>query len=103
MLARGAAPFWVLTPPIAGSYDRRATTISWGYLGIANEWPGTQYVDEHRAFGGPDGGFAAYLPVGPGGSMVKVRADDGVHFTPDGARWFAQVEVATVMNAFGAG
>ena len=40
---------------------------------------GVAYVDTYLFFAGPDGGFAQYVSD-PAGKLVKMRADDGVHF-----------------------
>jgi uncharacterized protein len=37
------------------------------------------YLDTYFSFAGPDGGFAPYISD-PAGKLVKMRADDGVHF-----------------------
>jgi hypothetical protein len=37
------------------------------------------YLDTYFFFAGPDGGYAQYVRD-PSGRLVKVRADDGVHF-----------------------
>lgn len=40
---------------------------------------GVAYLDTYFLFAGPDGGFAQYV-ADPAGKLVKMRADDGVHF-----------------------
>ena len=37
------------------------------------------YLDTYFFFAGPDGGFAQYI-ADPSGRLVKMRAEDGVHF-----------------------
>jgi uncharacterized protein len=46
----------------------------------AERWPGrVTYVDTYFFFAGDDGGFAQYV-TDDAGRLVKMRADDGVHF-----------------------
>lgn len=45
--------------------------------------PGITYVDSYSLFADTDGSYSASLPDASG-KRVPVRADDGVHFTPEG-------------------
>ena len=47
-------------------------------------------------FAGDDGGYTQFLPTGSGG-LVKVRADDGVHFEGEGGDMIAR-EVLKQLN-----
>jgi hypothetical protein len=54
------------------------------------------FVDTYTTFAGDDGGFAQYLST-PSGGLVKVRADDGVHFEPEGGDMIAR-DVLKALN-----
>jgi hypothetical protein len=54
------------------------------------------FIDTYTMFAGDDGGYTQYLPTGSGG-LVKVRADDGVHFERQGGDMIAR-EVLTQLN-----
>ena len=57
-------------------YDVINTIVS---AEAAKRLRGVAYVDTYLFFAGPDGGFAQYVSD-PAGKLVKMRADDGVHF-----------------------
>jgi hypothetical protein len=54
------------------------------------------FVDTYTTFAGDDGGYAEYLST-PSGGLLKVRADDGVHFEPEGGDMIAR-DVLKVLN-----
>jgi hypothetical protein len=56
----------------------------------------TAFIDTYTMFAGDDGGYTQFLPTGSGG-LVKVRADDGVHFEGEGGDMIAR-EVLTQLN-----
>ncbi len=63
----------------------------------ARERPGrAAFIDTYTMFAGDDGGYTQYLPNGSGG-LVKVRADDGVHFEREGGDMIAR-EVLRQLN-----
>ncbi|MBM3670824.1 MAG: DUF459 domain-containing protein [Actinobacteria bacterium] len=57
------------------------------------------YVDTAALLAGPDGGYADFL-VWPGGSLVKVRTGDGIHFERPGADIIANAVLAALNEAF---
>jgi hypothetical protein len=54
------------------------------------------FVDTYTTFAGDDGSYAQYLST-PTGGLVKVRADDGVHFEPEGGDMIAR-DVLKILN-----
>jgi hypothetical protein len=54
------------------------------------------FIDTYTMFAGDDGGYTQFLPTGSGG-LVKVRADDGVHFESEGGDMIAR-EVLKQLN-----
>jgi lysophospholipase L1-like esterase len=50
----------------------------------ASQYPGVTFVDTGPLFDAPGGGYTTYL-TGAGGQPVKVRENDGIHFTLAGA------------------
>jgi hypothetical protein len=85
--AHGALVLWVLAPPTRtngwyGPIDRRIPEVNQVYLSLVERHPEMGIVD-WRVVGGPDGRFAASL-ANSAGQWVKIRNDDGFHFTPAG-------------------
>jgi hypothetical protein len=54
------------------------------------------FIDTYTMFAGDDGGYTQFLPTGSGG-LVKVRADDGIHFEGEGGDMIAR-EVLKQLN-----
>ena len=50
--------------------------------------PNAHYVDAYKLFSGPDGKYTSSLTVD--GKTEYLRADDGVHLTPDGGDYLAR-------------
>jgi peptidoglycan/LPS O-acetylase OafA/YrhL len=97
----GALVLWVLAPParttgyygpIEGRIDR-ANDIA---LGLPDRHPCVGFVD-WRVIAADDGSYTPTLP-GVDGEPVKVRADDGLHFTPAGMNVLAQVSRTAVID-----
>jgi hypothetical protein len=57
------------------------------------------FVDTVPILAGPDGGYADFL-TNPDGSIVQVRAGDGIHFTRDGGDRIANAVLAAIQNTF---
>lgn len=85
---RGGRPVaWVLAPPARtngyyGPIEGRIERVNDLYRRIARCDPGVGLID-WRVMSGPDGSFAWDLPASDG-SLVRIRTDDGLHFTPAG-------------------
>ena len=78
---------WVLAPPAKtngwyGPIEGRIPEVNRVYAALVDRHPEMGLVD-WRVVGGPDGRFVASLPDSAG-QLVKIRHDDGFHFTPAG-------------------
>jgi len=61
---------------------------------------GALYVDTYLRFADPKtGGYAEYLPNADG-DLVKVRADDGIHFEPAGGDIIARLVLKSLNQRF---
>jgi hypothetical protein len=79
---RGGAFLVWIGLPITDDAEQTARfdTINAAVLAEAAKRPGrVAYLDTYFYFAGDDGGYAEYLP-NASGTLVKMRADDGVHF-----------------------
>jgi hypothetical protein len=86
MVLRGdnRAVYWVGAPVMAdAAYSERVKDVNEVFREVAAQHPDVRYVDAYSLFSGPNGSYAPNLPV-PGAGVVRVRAADGIHFTPDG-------------------
>jgi hypothetical protein len=77
----GAYLVWIGLPITRDSEQtRRFDTINTIVSSEAAKRPGrVSYLDTYFSFAGDDGGYAQYL-TNDSGQLVKMRADDGVHF-----------------------
>jgi hypothetical protein len=99
LASRGATVYWVVGPPVRpAKLQLRVSTIDHIYSQLRQPRTGrtVPLVDMKKAFAGPDGGFAEYLPDGSG-RLVQVRNPDGTHLAPAGITIFSQ----TITDAVG--
>jgi hypothetical protein len=92
--------FWVGIPPMANTerYDTRYTIINDIVRAEAERRPGkVAFVDIEPILSPFGGGYAEYLP-NDDGTVVQVRATDGIHFTREGGDRIA-AEVLETMRA----
>jgi peptidoglycan/LPS O-acetylase OafA/YrhL len=85
--ADGRPVAWVLAPPAQtngyyGPIEGRIGLVNSLYQRLVSCRPGTGVID-WRVMSGPDGGFAWELRDSEG-SPVRIRSDDGLHFTSPG-------------------
>jgi hypothetical protein len=82
--------YWVGAPVMKDDdYSTKVKTVNDVYKEVASRHPQITYIDSYTAFASPDGRYAPSLPA-TDGKPVRVRADDGVHFTPDGGDLLAK-------------
>ena len=86
----GARVLWLGLPPMRdGGLNYKVKHLNRLFARAAREVPGVEYLEVGMLFGGPDGGFATF--VSNGKSLVRMRMEDGVHYSPAGAyavaRW----------------
>ncbi|HMG28301.1 MAG TPA: DUF459 domain-containing protein [Acidimicrobiia bacterium] len=86
----GRAVYWVGAPVMADpEYSERVKGVNEVFREVAAQHPEVTYIDSYSLFSGPDGSFESTLPV-PGRGVTRVRANDGIHFTPEGGDLLAQ-------------
>ncbi len=91
----GRIVFWVAPPPVRdGDTSAAIADMNAEVRGAAATRPWVAVVDADERFA-PDGRFVAYLPDASGVD-TRVRSGDGVHFTPKGASWVADMIVADI-------
>jgi hypothetical protein len=100
VIATGRAIVWVGVPTVPDP------SRSAGYRQLnelardeADARPGAWFVDSHRLFRDADGGFQQFLPDASG-QLVKMRANDGVHFERAGGDRLAQATVRLLDRIF---
>ncbi len=93
VVGEGKTLLWIGTPPLR-NFERSETRyklINDIYRTEAAKRPGrVYYIDIYKLFLDDTGNYADYLP-NINGEAVKVRADDGIHFTRAGADRVAAV------------
>jgi hypothetical protein len=93
---------WIGVPPIR-NFDRSEQhykVLNEIYKSEAAKRPGrVLYVDIYSMFLDPGGGYADYLPS-ESGEQIKVRADDGIHFTRAGGNRIAGKVIETLDHTF---
>jgi uncharacterized protein len=92
----GRFVYWIGLPIMRdGSWVRKATAMNSGFERAGRVGPRVRFVPAWRLFADHQGGYAEYLPDETGRRRL-VRAQDGVHFTKDGARRLARHLVRTL-------
>jgi hypothetical protein len=94
--------FWVGIPPMANGerFDSRYTIINEIVEEEAKKRPGkVVYVDTVPVLSAFGGGYAEYLPLDDG-TIVQVRATDGIHFTREGGDRIASQVLKTMRETF---
>jgi hypothetical protein len=97
----GAFTVWLGLPQTSSSgQTRRFGVLNAAVLAEARLRPeSVAFVDTSTLLAGPDGGFAEYLRR-PSGELVKVRADDGVHFDRSGGDIIAREVTKSLRRVF---
>jgi uncharacterized protein len=77
--------YWVSSPPMEDDRkDAGVQQVNAVARTVVAEHPDATYVDAYELFTGEDGTYTATLPDPMGGKDLRVRAGDGIHFTPEG-------------------
>lgn len=100
--AKGTTVFWVGIPPMrnTGRFDTRYRLINDIVRTEAELRPGkVVYVDTVPVLSAPGGGYADYLG-NLDGTIVQVRAGDGIHFTRAGGDRIAAAVLAAMRDTF---
>jgi hypothetical protein len=86
----GRTVYWIGAPVMADTaYSEHVKGVNSIFQEVAAKHPGVVYIDAYSLFSTPNGAFSPMLTV-PDGKVARVRADDGVHFTPDGGDLLAK-------------
>jgi uncharacterized protein len=94
--------FWVGIPPMRNTerYDNRYSIINDIIKAEAALRPGkVVFVDTSTVLSPPGGGYSDYLS-NPDGSVVQVRAGDGIHFTREGGDRIAGAVLQAIRQTF---
>jgi uncharacterized protein len=84
LIGNGRAVYWIGAPIMSdAAFSERVRNVNSVYEEVAARHPEVTYVDAFTVFSAPDGKYAPSLPTGDG-KVVRVRAQDGIHFTPAG-------------------
>lgn len=84
LVAARRSVFWVGAPVMKeDGYSAKVQVVNEVFQEVARRHREVTYVDSYRTFSTADGKFAPSMP-GVDGKPVRVRADDGVHLTPEG-------------------
>ncbi len=75
--------YWVGAPVFKDNRSEKIVQLNEVFQRVASRHPEVVYVDAYQLFAGPDGKYTPFLPDGEG-ETLRVRDDDGVHFTPEG-------------------
>lgn len=85
----GARVLWLGLPPMRDpALSRRAQHLNRLFARCAREVPGVEFLEIGMLFASADGSYSTYL--GGGGGLARMRMEDGVHYSPAGARVLAR-------------
>jgi hypothetical protein len=90
LVGPGRNVYWVGAPIMSdAAFSERVKSVNEVFEEVAAKHPEVTYVDAFAVFSGPDGKFTSMLPSGDG-KVTRVRAQDGIHFTPEGGDLLAR-------------
>ena len=100
LAAHGARVLWLGLPPMRDKrLAARAKVLNRIFAQAADQVPRVEYLEVGMLFSDPDGGFATYVKQGDG-RRARLRLDDGVHYSPAGARAIARWVMDWVRERF---
>src|SRR5262249_39821872 len=80
---------WLGLPPMREpSFSERARYLNHIFAEAAKEVPRVEYLDLDMLVSGPGGEYATFIRSE--GRFVRVRMDDGIHYSPPGAKAIAR-------------
>jgi len=90
--------YWVGAPTMQDKRkDAGVRAVNEVARAVVAKYPRARYIDAYDLFSGEDGEYTATLP-GEDGDSIRVRAGDGIHFTPEGGDLLA-THVYTPLDA----
>lgn len=81
--------YWVGSPVLEDDDQLHVAQLNQMFQEVAARHPEVVYVDAYGLFATPEGEYTPFVPDGAG-ETIRVRADDGVHFTPEGGDHLAE-------------
>ncbi len=98
LVAPGRTVYWVGAPILKDAKkDAGVQLINAAQQAVIARHPEVTYVDSYHLFSDPLGKYTQTIP-GPYGKPVRMRAGDGIHFTPEGGDRLANA-VYTLLDA----
>ena len=70
---------------LATELSRRASHLNSLFASTAREIPGIEFMNVGLLISGPDGGYTSFLGDSRG-RLVRVRMEDGIHYSSAGAQ-----------------
>jgi uncharacterized protein len=90
LVGHGRTVYWVGAPIMSdAAFSERVKGVNEVFQEVAAKHSEVTYVDSFAVFSGPDGKFTSMLPS-LDGKATRVRAQDGIHFTPEGGDLLAR-------------
>jgi hypothetical protein len=83
LIGEGRTVYWVGAPVLEDDDSLHVAQLNEVFREVAARHPEVVYVDAYALFATPEGEYTDSLTDGEG-ETILVRADDGVHFTPEG-------------------
>jgi hypothetical protein len=93
LIGEGRTLYWVGSPILEDDDDLGIAQLNQVFRDVAARHPEVVYVDAYALFSTPEGEYTTSVTDGAG-ETIRVRADDGVHFTPEGGDYLAEAVLA---------
>ncbi len=86
LAGKGTAVLWLGLPPMRDKrLNERTAALNRLFAATARTVPGVEYLELKMLVSGADGDFATF-GTDSSGRFIRMRLDDGVHYSPAGAR-----------------
>lgn len=89
----GRTVYWIGSPILADDDAEAVPRLNQVFQDVAARHPEVVYVDAYGLFSTTDGRYTPFVDAADG-ETILVRADDGVHFTPEGGDHLAEAVFA---------
>jgi len=89
LAGKNSRVLWLGLPPMReSSFSERARYLNRIFAQAAKEVPRVEYLDLDMLVSGPNGDYATFIRSE--GRFVRARMDDGIHYSPPGAKAIAR-------------